>query len=118
MSVQPYKDDEDKALNAIGFHQPIYGEHCEKVEPDAVAPESSCLSLPKSIRVLRWVFALMLVLVVLAQIFVNIHGNFTVDGWFGFYAIYGFISCLGMVVVAQLLGVFLKRPDTYYDDNL
>lgn len=118
MSVHPYNDDEDKALNVISFHPPEYGAHCAKVEPDAVALESSWLSRPKSIRVSRWVFAMMLVLVVLAQIFVNINDNFTVDGWFGFHAIYGFLSCLGMVVVAQLLRVFLKRPDTYYDDNL
>jgi hypothetical protein len=32
---------------------------------------------------------------------------------------YGFFSCAAMIVVAKLLGLLLKRPDTYYgaDDD-
>ena len=39
-----------------------------------------------------------------------------IDGWFGFAAAYGFLCCAAMVLVAKGLGVFLKRPDNYYDD--
>ena len=44
-------------------------------------------------------------------------GYFTVDGWFGFGAIYGFLSCLVMVLFAKGLGVFLKRPNDYYAER-
>ncbi len=42
--------------------------------------------------------------------------HFGVDGIFGFYAWYGFGTCVLMVLGAKLLGLFLKRRDNYYDD--
>lgn len=118
MSAQPYNNEKDLSLGSVGFHAPEYGVDCHKVEPEVVAAESNWLIRPKTIKLLWWVFALILALTVLAQVIVSIYDYFTVDGWFAFYAIYGFVSCLGMVVFAKLLGVFLKRPDTYYDDDL
>ena len=35
---------------------------------------------------------------------------------FGFYAWYGFLSSLGLALIAKVIGLFLKRRDTYYDD--
>ncbi|MDA1101647.1 MAG: hypothetical protein O2967_22025 [Proteobacteria bacterium] len=43
------------------------------------------------------------------------HAYFTVDGWFGFHAFYGFSACVAMVLGAKLLGVYLKRGEDYYD---
>ena len=37
---------------------------------------------------------------------------------FGFFAAFGFFACLAMVLFAKFLGVFLKRPDSYYDDAI
>ncbi|MGM0633292.1 MAG: hypothetical protein ACQETO_08955 [Pseudomonadota bacterium] len=71
---------------------------------------------PSTIRKLWRIFAAVLALTVMAQFLVDIHDYFGVDGWFGFYALFGFLSCLAMVVFAKLLGYVLKRPDTYYDD--
>ena len=48
------------------------------------------------------------------------HGHashFGFDGFVGFYAIFGLVSGLVIIGVAKGLGVFLKRPDTYYDDK-
>ena len=42
--------------------------------------------------------------------------GFTLDTTFGFFAWYGFITCTAMVVGAKLMGIFLKRKDTYYDE--
>ncbi len=44
------------------------------------------------------------------------HPIFGLDGTPAFYAWYGFITCVAMVAFAKLLGVFLQRKDTYYDD--
>jgi len=41
--------------------------------------------------------------------------HFTLEALFGFGAWFGFLSCVALIVFAKALGVFLKRPDTYYD---
>jgi len=38
-----------------------------------------------------------------------------VEGWFGFYAVYGFIMCVGLVLGAKMLRVILMRDEHYYD---
>jgi hypothetical protein len=84
--------------------------------PDLINGQPHWLVRPSTILMLWWVFGVILALTVIAQIFIHLHDYFTLDGFFGFYAIFGFVSCLAMVVFAKLLGKFLKRPDTYYDD--
>ena len=32
----------------------------------------------------------------------------------GFYAIYGFFMCAGLVICARMMRIFLKRDETYY----
>lgn len=94
-----------------------YGSDCPRVPvPDLVNGEPHWLVRPRTIRGLWIGFSIILALTVIAQLFVPISDYFTVDGWFGFYAVFGFLTCVGMVVFAKLLGYFLKRPDTYYDD--
>ncbi len=71
---------------------------------------------PATIRLL-WIGGLvLLVLMVLAGTLVHGHAYFEIDGWFGFNAWYGFGACVAMVVAAKVLGIFIRRPDTYYDD--
>jgi len=71
---------------------------------------------PRTIRGLWWAFGAILLLTVLAQLGIHVKGYFKVDGWFGFGAVYGFSSCLVMVLVAKLLGWLFKRPEHYYFD--
>lgn len=75
------------------------------------------LSRPGSIRTLWRVFVAVLALTVAAQLLVHVHGNFHVDGWFAFSAIYGFLACVVMVLFAKLLGLVLNRRDTYYQEQ-
>lgn len=72
------------------------------------------LTRPATIRKLWWGFSTVLALTVLAQLVIYVKGYFTVDGWFGFGAIYGFGCCLIMVLFAKGLGFLLKRPNDYY----
>jgi len=76
---------------------------------------SHWLVQPKTIRLLWWISGIVLALTVIAQIWIHIHAYFTVDGWPGFYAGFGFLSCVAMVIFAKALGWALKRPDDYYD---
>ncbi len=71
---------------------------------------------PSTIRLLWWLFAAILTLTVLADLFIEHHGHFGLDGTFGFGAWFGFISCVVLVVFSKTLGVLLKRSDTYYDE--
>jgi hypothetical protein len=74
------------------------------------------LTRPDTIRKLWIVFAVILAVTVLADAFVAHHPHFGLDGTFGFGAWFGFLSCVALIAFAKLLGVFLKRSDTYYDD--
>lgn len=75
------------------------------------------LARPETIRKLWWVFSVVLVVTVVAQVFIYVKGYFGVDAWFGFGAFFGFLSCLGMVLFAKGLGFFLKRDENYYTDG-
>lgn len=75
------------------------------------------LARAATIKLLWRVFAAVLVVLVLAQAVIYVKGYFGVDGWFGFGAAYGFLSCLAMVLFAKALGYVLKRDEDYYDDG-
>lgn len=75
------------------------------------------LTRPGTIRGLWWIFSVVLAVTVLAQLIFYVKGYFTVDGWFGFGAIFGFLSCLLMVLFAKALGLLLKRPGDYYREQ-
>ena len=62
------------------------------------------------------IFSAVLVLSVLAQFFVESHPHFTPERLFGWNALYGFLACAALIVVARALGLFLKRRDDYYRD--
>jgi hypothetical protein len=76
---------------------------------------------PKTIRTL-WIASLVvLALLVAADVLVmqdeHHHAHFGIDGTFGFFAWYGFGVCAAMVIVSKfVVGLVLKRKDTYYDD--
>ena len=78
--------------------------------------EDHWLARPRTIRLLWRVFIAVLLLAVAVQFLSGSDGHFGIDGWIGFGAVYGFLSCLIMVLVAKGLGYFLKRDERYYDD--
>ena len=62
------------------------------------------------------IFIVVLALTLLAELFVEPHPHFALERLFGAYALYGFAACAALILVAKVLGLVLKRPDTYYDD--
>lgn len=63
-----------------------------------------------------WIGAVViLALTVLAEIFIKLHPHFEIEALFGFHALYGFLTCVIMVVFAKVLGFLIKRKDDYYD---
>lgn len=72
---------------------------------------------PATIRWIWRVSIVVLALTVLAQLLLPVKGYFGVDGWLGFGALFGFLSCVAMVLVAKGMGLFLKRDQHYYDER-
>ncbi len=71
---------------------------------------------PHNLRRLRIGFYVVLVLLVLPDLFIHKHTLFSsVEGWPGFYALFGFIACVAIILISKLLGYWLKRPEDYYD---
>jgi len=62
------------------------------------------------------IFLAVLALSVLAQLLIEAHAHFAFEGLFGFNALYGFLACAALILVAKGLGLFLKRKDDYYRD--
>ncbi|MBH67927.1 MAG: hypothetical protein CMM58_06210 [Rhodospirillaceae bacterium] len=53
----------------------------------------------------------------IADFFYHKHVMFEIDSWFGFYAIYGFVMCVGLVLGAKILRTLIMRSEDYYDSN-
>ena len=85
-------------------------------EPGLPLADDSWLSRPATIRKLWIGFAVVLALTVVAELLIDIKGYFGLDDWPAFGAVYGFGACVAMVLVAKVLGVFLKRRNDYYHD--
>ncbi len=44
------------------------------------------------------------------------HSHFSWEEWSGFYAAYGFVACVGLVLAAKfILRKIVKRSEDYYD---
>ncbi len=50
-----------------------------------------------------------------ADAFYHKHPYFEVETYFGFYAIYGFVMCVGLVLAAKWMRTILMRDEDYYD---
>ncbi|MCK5167236.1 MAG: hypothetical protein KAQ66_07945 [Rhodospirillaceae bacterium] len=86
-----------------------------KVTPPSKPEDMHWLVRPKTIKKL-WVggIALLVAMVALGA-FAHPHVYFGIEGTFGFFAWYGFVTCVIMVVGAKVLGLMIKRGDDYYD---
>jgi len=75
---------------------------------------------PRNVRWLRRALYVLCIVVVLIDLVYHRHltfeeGIFSAEGWFGFYAIYGFVTVILVVVVALGMRKLLMREEDYYD---
>ncbi|MCG8567178.1 MAG: hypothetical protein MI747_19050 [Desulfobacterales bacterium] len=77
--------------------------------------QSAIFDNPNNVRRLRLGFFVALVLVLIAESFVDMHGEFHVEHFYGFYAVYGFISYVALIFIAKFLRKILMRKEDYYD---
>ena len=62
-------------------------------------------------------FGVLLLLSLLPDCFLHHQTHFGFEGCFGFYAGYGFGVGILLVIVAKISGIFLRRKDTYYNQD-
>ena len=86
-----------------------------RITPPTKPEDMHWLVRPKTIRNL-WIggIALLIFIVGLGS-FAHPHIYFGIEGTFGFFAWYGLVACVAMVIGAKLLGMVLKRGENYYD---
>ena len=69
----------------------------------------------RNVRKIVWALVLICAGLFAADGFYHKHPYFAVETFFGFYAIYGFIMCVGLVLGAKVMRKFLMRDEDYYD---
>ena len=62
-------------------------------------------------------FAAICGMLFLADLFYHRHYERAWEGLFGFYAIYGFVACVMLVLAATQMRKILMRKEDYYDDE-
>ena len=71
---------------------------------------------PKNVTRALYGLCCCLILLLCLEPFIHKHPYFAWEKWFGFYAIYGFIACVLLVLVAKyILRPLIKREEDYYD---
>lgn len=78
-------------------------------------PKTYWFDNPRNVRKVVWAVYIVCALLLLIDFFVPKHGPFAVEHAFGFYAIYGFVCCVALVLLAKELRRIIKRPEDYYD---
>ena len=70
---------------------------------------------PENVKRFLGFFYAFLVVLLIVDFFIHKHAEFPWEDAPDFFAVYGFISCVGLIFIAKLLGIFTKRDEDYYD---
>lgn len=71
---------------------------------------------PGNVKLLFVSFYLSLLILLVIDFFIYKHPHFPWEKWPGFYAAYGFVACVVLVVAAKyILRPLVKRKEDYYD---
>ena len=86
-------------------------------EPDdhRVPEDRRWLDEPRNVTRLVYGLAVLCALALLADFFYTKHPHFSVEGWPGFYAVYGFVGSVILVLTAKGLRRLLRRDEDYYE---
>ncbi len=71
---------------------------------------------PENVARLLMVFYAICILLVLADFVVHRHVGFNWEKIPAFYAIYGFVACVLLVLIAKKMRNVVMRKEDYYDD--
>jgi len=71
---------------------------------------------PENVKRVLNIFYSLCVILVLADFVVHRHIGLVWENIPAFYAIYGFVACVALVVVAKLIRKVVMRKEDYYND--
>jgi hypothetical protein len=77
--------------------------------------EITILDSKRNRQKVRTYFYVALILLLISDFFIPKHGHFPWEQAYGFYAVYGFIGCVGLIFIAKLLRLLVMRKENYYD---
>ncbi|PPR71813.1 MAG: hypothetical protein CFH05_01440 [Alphaproteobacteria bacterium MarineAlpha3_Bin4] len=63
-----------------------------------------------------WGLVILCGILFVADAFYDKHPHFIAETYFGFFGIFGFVVCVGLVLTAKVMRILLKRGEDYYDD--
>lgn len=73
------------------------------------------LDKPKNVTLIVWTLVAICTTLFFADAFYHKHSHFEIEHVFGFYGLYGFFVCVGLVLMAKWLRTLLMRPEDYYE---
>ena len=108
-------DQKPAAEQEPAMNKPATEKHA--IEKPAIDKKAEYTWFDKPTNVKKIIAALCVIcaLLMAADLFYHKHAYFAVEKWFGFYAFYGFIMCVLLVLAAKVMRVLLMRDEDYYD---
>ena len=71
---------------------------------------------PRNVKILLRCFFSSLFILLIIEFFVHKHPHFAWEDWHEFYAVFGFVACVVLVLAAKyILRPLMKRREDYYD---
>ena len=71
---------------------------------------------PQNVKKFLRGFYILLALLIVADLFIPKHPDFSWEAFPSFYATYGFVACVGLVLFAKyVLRTLVKRGENHYD---
>lgn len=72
---------------------------------------------PKNTTKVLWIFHLLCAALLLVEVFYHRHTMHVWENLWGFYAFYGFVACVLLVLVAKQLRKLVMVDERYYSDG-
>ena len=100
------------------FRAEIMAKHPKPSDSDTISADEKLylFDKPKNVQRLMRGFYLCCVLLVLAEFVIHRHIVHPWEWIFGFHALYGFVACVVLVLIATQMRRLLMRDEDYYDD--
>ncbi len=85
--------------------------------PIDIDEELGMFDKPKNVKRLLIIFFIASAAVLLIDLVYQRHSIFAWEDYFGFYAVFGFVACVVLVIVSKyILRPLTMRKEEYYDD--
>ena len=69
----------------------------------------------KNVNKVYWAVVIVCTLLFIADALYHKHPYFSLENWFGFYGIFGFVACVGLVLAAKEIRKIIIRDEKFYE---